>query len=77
MANWNPPETAPKDRAILIDAGWPWAVLAVWSDTESRWVTAQIESSLFEGKHDPYWITDHEHSLIGWMDLPEVPRRGQ
>ncbi|WP_341304711.1 hypothetical protein [Pseudomonas sp. TMP25] len=74
MADWNDPATAPKDRPILVDCGWPWAVVAVWNTYMERWVTAQLEGNLCEGKDDPAWITDHENDLKGWMELPEVKR---
>ena len=75
-ANWHPAETAPKDRVFLAHAGYPWPVSAVWNEAEQCFVTAQLEGNLYQGKSDPSWITEHEHTLIGWTDMPEVPRRG-
>lgn len=71
---WQPPETAPKDRQILADAGWPWPVVARWSEYQGEWVTAQLEGNLCEGKDDPSYVTEYEHTLKGWMELPEVVR---
>lgn len=74
MGKWLPPETAPKDRQFLADAGWPWPVVAKWSEYQGEWVTAQLEGNLCEGKDDPSYVTEYEHTLKGWMELPEVNR---
>jgi hypothetical protein len=71
---WQPPETAPKDRSFLADTGYPWAVVACWSEYTESWVTGQIEGNLCEGKSDPAWFSEYEHTLKGWMELPEVKR---
>jgi hypothetical protein len=76
MAEWKTPETAPKDRVFLANTGWPWPVAAVWNDYMECFVTAQQEGNVCDGKSDPSWITEHERDLIGWLDMPEVPRRG-
>jgi len=72
MSDWNPPETAPKDRTILANVGYPWAVLACWSEYAQRWVVAELQGNIFEGKDDPSWIGEPEDELLGWMDLPSV-----
>lgn len=74
--SWQAPETAPKDRIFLAHSGWPWPVAAIWSEADECFVTAQLESNLYLGKSDPSWITEQEQTLLGWMDMPEVPRRG-
>lgn len=74
MADWQIPETAPKDRAILADFGWPWAVVARWSVYAGEWVVASIEGNVCDGLDDPSWITEYERELLGWMVLPEVVR---
>lgn len=74
--NWKPVETAPKDRVFLAHSGWPWPVAAIWNEAEECFVTAQLEGNIYRGKSDPSWITEHEQTLIGWADMPEVPRRG-
>jgi len=49
--------------------------VAVWNDSQECFVTAQIEGNIYLGKSDPSWITEHEQTVICWMDMPEV-RRG-
>ncbi|TRO21972.1 hypothetical protein EQ826_00155 [Ectopseudomonas mendocina] len=74
MTEWQPAATAPLDRVILADTGYPWPVLAVWSDYCNGWVTAELQASLCEGKADPAWISEREGELLAWMDLPGVSR---
>ena len=74
MADGLPAETAPKDRQFLADTGGPWPVVAQWSDYQCEWVTAQLEGNLCDGKSDPAYVTEYEHTLKGWMELPEVVR---
>lgn len=65
--NWLPPETAPKDRAILADFGGPIAVVAFWSDMYCKWY--------FAGKDYDWFVTEWADApLLGWMNLPEVKR---
>ncbi len=70
--NWLPPETAPKDRMILADVGMPWAALATWSDYAEKWVLAELEWNVCEGKADPGFVTEWEVTIKRWMELPEV-----
>lgn len=37
-------------------------------------MTAQLEGNLYQGKHDPAWITEYEKAVIGWIDMPEAIR---
>lgn len=74
-ASWNPPETTPKNRHILANCGWPWPVVAMWSDYAECWVIAMQEGNVCDGKSDPGFITEHERELIGWMEMPALPPR--
>lgn len=71
---WQSPQTAPKDRPILACFGFPWPVVAVFSDAQGEWVTAEIEQSLYQGKSDPSFVSEYfaETELLGWMGLPEA-----
>ena len=71
---WLPTETAPKDRMILADVGMPWAAVATWSEYAEKWVLAELEWNLCDGKADPGFVTEYELTLVGWMELPEVVR---
>lgn len=65
---WNPPETAPKDRMILLDVGIPWPVIGQWSDYENQWAWASVQAN-----DDDIWFeTDLEKVVKGWLPLPEV-----
>lgn len=76
LGAWLPPEIAPRDGSVILaDTGYPWPVLAAWSEYAENWVTTELQASVCEGKADPAWVTEHEDELLGWMELPEV-RRG-
>ena len=67
MGDWMSADTAPKDRQILADFGWPTAVVAFWSVTDSRWLTASADYN--------WWTTEWtDEPLKGWMEFPEVRR---
>ncbi len=71
---WQSPQTAPKDRPILACFGFPWPVIAVFSDAQGEWVSAEIEQSLYQGKSDPSFVSEYfaEAELLGWLDLPDA-----
>jgi hypothetical protein len=71
---WNTPETAPKNRQILIDTGWPWPSAGLWSESEGCWVIASIQGSTYLGQDDPGYISEHERDLVGWMEMPALDR---
>lgn len=68
--NWQPIETAPKDRNILV-AGRMAVFLARWDDQQ------------FHEHPKPYFVTqqsfgvgwnrDNSTKLTHWMELPELP----
>ncbi len=70
---WQSPQTAPKDRPILACFGFPWPVVALYSDAQCEWVSAEVEQSLYQGKSDPSFVSEYfaETELLGWLDLPE------
>jgi|APCry1669188970_1035186.scaffolds.fasta_scaffold111497_3 hypothetical protein len=56
--DWNPPETAPKDRDILVWNGYM-VEIAWWDDWDDEWTS---EGGL-----------DGGNPFLCWMDLPEPP----
>lgn len=74
IADWQSPETAPKDRMIMVDVGMPWAAVATWSEYAEKWVLAELEWSVCDGLADPGFVTEYERTIKGWMELPEVAR---
>jgi hypothetical protein len=74
MIFWQPAETAPKDRQILANVGWPWPTIAIWSECAEKWVVAEVQWSLCYGLADPIYVNEYELALVGWMELPEVAR---
>lgn len=73
----NTPETAPKDRLILADAGYPWPVLAIWNPAIEKWATTMLEASDYLGKSDLYFVTEYEDELRGWCEPPAMAERKQ
>jgi len=71
---WQPPETAPKAGTFLADVGWPWPVVAMWSESQATWIYAEVQHSIYGGKSDPMFISETDEELRAWMPLPEVRR---
>lgn len=44
MTPWNPPETAPKNKGIVVDVGIPWALVGHWDESEQKWVCAFFQA---------------------------------
>jgi|APGre2960657404_1045060.scaffolds.fasta_scaffold01232_8 hypothetical protein len=69
-----PPDTAPKDQAILGDFGYPWLQLATWNECDQKWAVASMEINMVGGQYnDPYWVTEQENEkdLLGWRPFPQ------
>lgn len=74
----NPPETAPKDRVILADFGWPWILPAHWNDACGHWATITLQCGPLDGEwNDTYFEpeSENEGALLGWLPMPDVARR--
>ena len=74
----NPPSTAPKDRLILADFGWPWIQQAHWCEASGKWAVATLQCQPVDGEWDDYYFeTEYEHpsALLGWVPVPDVARR--
>ena len=68
----NTPETAPKDKPILIDVGLPWLVVGAWNEPDDSWVYANFQINLFkEDWNDTYFENEHEQFINGWLPLPD------
>ena len=74
MSSWLSPNTAPKDQTIIADFGYPWAVMAIWSEAQQQWAITELEWSMFEGAGDPGFVTEWQDDcdLKGWCALPSV-----
>lgn len=71
--NWNTPETAPKDKPILLDVGLPWPVVGAWSNLHEEWVYANYQIDMFDSEWiDVYFENEPASEIRGWLPLPEV-----
>lgn len=69
--NWQPIETAPKDRWILLTGGTPsphWGdmnppkcIACIWNDRYSEWVCSSYDAHMTIAYENPTY----------WMELPE------
>lgn len=70
---WNPPETAPKDRPILLDVGFPTPVIGAYNPVAGEWTYGEFQIGLFDGEwNDTYFECEYTKKINGWMPLPEV-----
>ena len=68
----NPMETAPKDKAILLDVGLPWLVSGVWNNADETWVYANVQVGMYEGDlYDTYFENEYEKEPLGWLPIPD------
>ena len=76
---WRSMKTAPKNgSAILLDIDMPWPVVACWSEHEKRWVFANHQINMVNGKwNDPYWESEWENDALAWMPMPDVSRHNR
>jgi hypothetical protein len=80
VSKLNPMDTAPKDTPILLDAGHPWLVMAIWNEANRSWVYANLQIDMYFGEwNDTYWENEWENpvnskglpNVFGWMPVPE------
>jgi len=75
MSEWKTGDTAPRTgQLFLADVGWPWPVMAMWSESQEEFCYAATDASVYEGKNDPVFVTEWEklENIKRWMPLPEV-----
>jgi hypothetical protein len=66
----------PRDRVILIDIGFPWPFMAVWSESRGVWVYPDIRAEMDSEScewNDFVWENEtvKESKIIQWWELPE------
>lgn len=63
---------APLDQPFLGDFGYPWPLLGIWSAEQDRFIHAELQISIYQGKHDPYFETEFFGDPVPtrWMPLP-------
>jgi hypothetical protein len=67
--------TAPKNgKKILGHFGYPWYLSAVWSESDSGWVCADLQCGMYRGKDDPYFENErfNDKELKGWIEYPKI-----
>lgn len=72
---WQPAETAPKDRVILADAGWPWPLACLWDAQANKWAIAFLNVETLNEKKESlgvWWETEYEPKLMRWMEIPKL-----
>lgn len=72
---WQEGSKAPQTgEQFLADIGLPWAVVAMYSEADEQFVYAEVESSLYEGRNDPYFITEREkpENIKRWRPMPKL-----
>lgn len=62
----------PKDKVFVGHFGYPWALAGHWSEEDERFVHADLQLNIYQGKHDPYFETESfgDPAPTRWMPLP-------
>ena len=74
-SGWQDGKTAPQTgEQFLADIGLPWAVVAMYNESNYEFVYAEVESSLYKGRNDPYFITGYEklENIKRWRPMPQL-----
>jgi len=72
---WQKMDTAPVDDLLILDVGWPYAVIGTWNEHEQQWIYSELEINRVDGDfNDPYFVNESisNENVKGWMPLPEV-----
>lgn len=73
--DWQDGKTAPQTgEQFLADIGVPWAVVAMYSEADERFVYAEAECSLFDGRYEAYFVTEREkvENIKRWQPMPKL-----
>ena len=72
---WQDGSKAPKTgEQFLADVGLPLAVVAMYSEADEKFVYAESECSLFDGRYEAYFVNESEkpENIKRWQPLPEL-----
>lgn len=72
---WRDGSKAPKTgEQFLADVGLPFAVVAMYSEADEKFVYAEAECSLFEGRYEAYFVNESEkpENIKRWQPLPKL-----
>lgn len=69
------PKDAPKDRVFLaFFKNWPFCTTCHWSKSSKKWVAANLQYDLWDGKFDDAYFENEYfniENMIKWCELPE------
>jgi hypothetical protein len=80
MKKLNPMDTCPKDKPVLLDAGYPWLVYGIWNEVSKQFCYCNLEASqMADDKLDTYFSNEWEAptdrkgnpNFFGWLPIPE------
>ena len=75
---WHEAATAPKDRPILADVGWPWPVSCMWDAEVNEWAVALLNAETHDEKGRSvvvWWETEYERTIKAWTEMPSFPKQ--
>jgi len=70
----NPPETAPRDRMVLGDFGWPSMMPCVWNNPSLGWACSTLQVEPYNGEWNDYYFETEffpASDLKGWLEMPK------
>lgn len=72
-APFNNMKTAPKDKPIILDVGYPWLVYGHWNEADQSWCYANLNASTMKsGAVDVWFENEQEKNPRGWLPMPEI-----
>lgn len=69
---WRSMDTAPLDEPIILNVGFPNAVVGIWNPMDEAWVYASLQIAVCEGEPDNYFENEREKRPTAWQPMPEI-----
>ncbi len=72
---WQPAETAPKDRVIFADTGYPWPQVCLWDAECGKWAVASLNVTAVNAakqSSNVWWETEYEPAIQRWTEMPKL-----
>ena len=70
---WQQMGSAPTNKPVLLNVGYPWAVVGQWNEAEQAWTYSTLQAQKMEtGDVDVWFENEIDKKPLAWCELPEV-----